>query len=790
MTPPADLKLALRQLQKAPGFTAAAVLTLALGIGANTAMFSVVDAVLLRPLPFDDPGQVVHVWETSKPGQGNSVSVGVFRDWARHTTAFESIAAVAPGELNLAGDGEPERIGGLRMSPSGLSVLRAHPVLGRTFAPDEDQPGKNAVIVLTHELWKRRFGGDAGVVGRSVRMNGEPYTVIGVLPPAFLPWDGVEYVVPIVFRPEQLEQRDSHWLRVIGRLKPGVDPARAHQDLVAVSQPYRPLYPKWKEGWGITVRPMHEQLTRDVRPTLLVLLGAVGLVLLIACANVANLLLARAAERQKEVAVRLSLGATRGRIVRQLLAESLVLALAGAAAGLALAFAATAAIRAASAAGLPRASEIAVDWRVLGFAVLVSLGTALVFGLVPALQASRPDLNAALVEGGRANTGGRTRTRHALVVAEVAVALVLLAGAGLLVNSFVRILNVPPGFDPRNGLALQLTMAGRQYPPQARAAVMERMLERVRAIPGVEAAGSVTTLPLTWPMDTLIRLAGREGPHDGRFSCDFDYVDAESFRALGIPLTRGRLFDAHDAAAEARVAMVNETFVRTHFPSQDPLGRFFSEGDKQWQIVGVVGDVRLRTLADPVRPLLYRPLAFGWSPARRLVVRTAGTPLAFVEPVRRALLAVEPDLPVANPQSLEDVVAASVAQRRLVLAVLGFFAASALLLAGVGLYGVVACTVSQRTREIGIRMAVGAPRRAVLGLFLRQGARLTGLGIVLGLVGAVALTRLLASQLYGVEPTDPATFAIVAGLLLLVALGASFLPARRAAAVDPIDALR
>ena len=786
----ADLRLAVRQLRKAPAFTAAAVLTLSLGIGANTAMFSVVDAVLLRALPFDDPGQVVHVWEAPQPGQGNSVSVGVFRDWARHTTAFESLAAVAPGELNLAGDGEPERISGLRMSPSGLQVLRARPVLGRTFAPDEDQPGKNTVIVLTHELWKRRFGGDPGIVGRSLRLNGEPYTVIGVLPPAFLPWEGIEYVVPIVFRPEALEQRDSHWLRVIGRLKPGVDPARAHQDLVAVSQPYRHLYPKWKEHWGLTVRPMHDELTRDIRPVLLVLLGAVGLVLLIACANVANLLLARAAERQKEIAVRLSLGATRGRIVGQLLAESLVLALAGAVAGLALAFTATAAIRAAAAAHLPRASQIAVDWRVLGFAMLVSLATAIVFGLVPALQASRPDLNATLVEGGRANTGARNRTRHVLVVAEVATALVLLAGAGLLVNSFVRLQNVPPGFDPRRALALQITMSGPRYPLPARAAAMERMLERVRAIPGVEAAGSVTTLPLTWPMDTLVRLAGREGPHDGRFSCDFDYVDAESFRALGIPLTRGRLFDAMDAAALARVAVVNETFVRTHFPNQEPVGQFFSEGDQQWQIVGVVGDVRLRDLAERIRPTLYRPLAFGWSPARRLVVRTAGSPQAFVEPIRRAILAVEPELPIANPQSLEKLVAASVAQRRLVLAVLGFFAASALLLAGIGLYGVVACTVAQRTREIGIRMAIGAPRRAVLGLFLRQGARLTGLGIVLGLLGAIALTRLLGSQLYGVEPTDPATFAAVAGVLLIVALSASFLPARRAAAVDPMTALR
>jgi putative ABC transport system permease protein len=791
MTTPADARLALRQLRKAPGFTVAAILTLALGIGANTAMFSVVDAVLLRALPFDDPGQVVHVWEAPKPGQANSVSVGVFRDWARHATAFDAIAAVAPGELNLAGDGEPERLSGLRMSPSGLRVLRARPVVGRIFAPDEDQPGKNAVIVLTHELWTRRFGGDPGVVGRSLRLNGEPWTVIGVLPRAFLPWDGVEYVVPLVFRDAELEERGSHWLRVIGRLKPGLGPARAEADLLTVAQSYRQLYPKWKQDWGVSVRPMHEQLTREVRPMLLVLLGAVGLVLLIACANVANLLLARAAERQKEVAVRLSLGATRARIVRQLLAESLVLALAGAAAGLGLAFAATAAIRGAARTGLPRAAEIAVDWRVLGFAVLVSLATALVFGLVPALQASRPDVNAALVEGGRANTGGRSRTRHALVVAEVATALVLLAGAGLLVNSFVRLLNVPPGFDPRQTIALQLTMSGRGYPdPATRAAVMERILERVRSVPGVEAAGSVTTLPLTWPMDTLVRLAGREGPHDGRFSSDFDYVDGESFRALGIPLMRGRLFDTRDAAAQAKVAVVNEAFALTLFPGRDPLGQFIGEGQEQWQIVGVVGDVRVRGLGEAIRPLFYRPLAFGWFPGRRLVVRTAGPPHAFVEPIRRAILAVEPELPVANPQSLEELVAASVGQRRLVLAVLGFFAASALLLAGVGLYGVVACTVSQRTREIGIRMAVGAPRRAVVGLFLRQGARLTGLGIALGLLGGAALTRLLASQLYGVKATDPLTFAAVSAVLLLVALAASFLPARRAAAVDPVNALR
>ncbi len=787
-----DLKFAVRQLRKAPGFTLAAVATLALGIGANTTMFSVVDAVLLRALPYDDPGQLVSVFEAPQPGRRNSVSVGVFRDWARNAKTFEGLAAFTSVDMNLTGAGEPQRINGYRMSPNGLALLRARPIVGRTFAPDEDQPGKNTVVVLTYGLWQRLFGGDPGAIGRSLQLNGVSYTVIGVLPHAWLPSDKPEFVVPFVFPKEQLEQRDSHFLNVIGRLAPGIDTVRGQQDLLAVVDSVKALYPIWKQNWGATVVLMHEQLTGDVKPMLLVLLGAVALVLLIACANVANLLLARAAARQKELAVRLSLGASRGRVVRQLLVESLLLAVAGAVLGLALALAATPWIRSAGAAGSPRVQEIGVDWRVLGFAVFVSMLTAVVFGLAPALSASRPDLNETLKGGGRGSTQGRSRARQALIVSQVALALVLLVGAGLLVNSFVRLLDVPPGFEPRGALALSVSLPESKYPDaERRAAMTELLLERIRAMPGVESAGVSQVLPLTRPPDQLIEIPGRHGPANGAFSADLDFVVADTFRALGIPLVRGRLIDERDAAAKAQVAVVNEAFVRTHFPLEDPIGKGFDQGGKRWQIVGVVGDVRYRGLAERIRPMFFRPLVFSNSATRRLVVRTTGVaPSALVEPIRKAVLAVDPDQPIAGAQSLEEVVAASVAQRRLALSVLALFAASAVLLAALGLYSVISYTVAQRTREIGIRMAVGASRRAVQALFVRQGLRLAGLGIVVGLAGGVALTRLLATQLYGVEPTDPATFAAVAGILALVAALASLLPARRAAKVEPMRALR
>jgi predicted permease len=786
-----DVANAFRQLRQAPGFTAAAVLTLALGIGANTTMFSVVDAVLLRALPYDEPGRLVMAFEAGKPGQRNSVSAGVFRDWARSATAFEGLAAIADTAMNLTGGGEPERITGLRMSPGGLALLRARPLLGRVFATDEDQPGKDRVVVLAEGLWRRRFGGDPALVGREVRLNGEPYTVVGVLPRGFLPTAEPEFVVPLVFAADQLEQRGSHWLSVLGRLEPDATVAQGEQDLQAVTDSVRSLLPAWKKEWGVTLVPLAEQLTGDVRPILLVLLGAVGLVLLIACANVANLVLARAQAREKEIAVRLAMGAGRGRVVRMLLSESLLLALCGAVLGIGLALVGTAAIRQAADSSLPRAAAIAVDGRLLAFATGLSLLTTLVFGLVPALQASRPVLNDALKDAGRNITGGRSRTRSVLIVSEVALALVLLAGAGLLLTSFTRLLDVPVGFEPRQALSLRVSFADAKYPDdEGRLAAVERIIESVRRLPGVEAVGAATNLPLTRPFDTLITIPGRQGPADGAYPCDFDYVAPGYFAALRIPLTRGRLFDAHDAAARSRLAVVNETFAKTHFPGAEPVGQVIADGKNQWEIVGVVGDVRHRGLASRLRPTLYRPHVFGAFSNRVLVVRTVPPPRTLIEPIRKAILAVDPDLPVSNVKSLEEVAAASVAQRRLVLTVLSLFAGAAVLLAAVGLYGVIAYSVSQRTREIGLRMAVGARRRDVLALFVRQGAHLAGLGIVLGTGAALGLTRLLASQLYGVEATDPLTLASVAAVLLVVAVAASLLPARRATKVDPMQALR
>ena len=762
------------------------------GIGGNTAMFSAVNGVLLRSLPYDEPGRLVHVWEAGRPGQRNSVSAGVFTDWSRQATAFEGLAAFAGIDLNLTGGGAPERVSGLRMSPGGLALLRARPVLGRTFAPDEGEPGKDKVVVLTHAFWRRRFGSAPDVVGRTVRFNGESYTVVGVLAGGFLPSREPEFVVPLRFEPAQTEQRTNHWLSVVGRLKPGMDLARARADLLAVSDRFRPLYPAWKQDWTLTVVPMHEQITGDIRPILLVLLGAVSLVLLIACANVANLLLARAWVRQREIAIRLAVGASRARVIRQLLAESVVLALAGAAVGLVFAFAATSALRDASSASLPRAQEIAVDGRVLAFTVFVSITTGIVFGLVPALQASRTDLTASLKDGGgRGSTPARSRTRGALVVSEVALALVLLTGAGLLVNSFVRLLNVPPGFDPRGALAVQMSLPVEKYAErERRAAFTEDVLARIEALPGVEAAGAIVRLPLAnRPTDTLITIPGRRGPADGAYPCDFDFTNAGFFRAMRIPLVRGRLFDAPDASAH--VAIVNEAFVRMHFPDGDAVGKGFGEGGATWQIVGVVGDVHMRGLAAPVRPMMYRPLAIAPFPERTVVVRTSAPPRALIEPIRQAILDVDPEQPVANARTLEEVVAA-----------LGGAAPAR---AGGARPVRRGCAAPRGDRPLRRRRVRGLAadardRRADGGGReparragpLRRPGDAPGRGAAScwgprAPPGSRGSSRASSTAC---EPTDPATFASVAALLSAATLAACWLPARRAARLDPMNALR
>ena len=791
-----DLKFAIRQLLKNPGFTAVAVLTLALGIGANTAIFSVVDGVLLKPLHYDQPGQLVQVWEAPSPGKRNSVSPGVFLDWKQQSVTFDSLAAFNNADLNLTGTGEPERLNGLRMSARGLDVLRARPLLGRTFAPGEDQPGQDKVVVLTHRLWQRRFGGETNAIGHTIRLNEETYSIIGVLPPEFLPFPDREFVIPYVFDPSWANKRDGHWLRVLGRVKPNVTIEQGQAELNAISERSRALYPVWKKDWGATVVPMREQITGAIKPTLLVLLGAVGCVLLIACANVANLLLAKASARQKEMAIRSALGASRWRVVRQLLAESVLLSLVGGLVGLLLAFWGVGALNQLGAVNMPRAHEVSLDIRVLGFALFVSFLTGIAFGLAPAAQASKRDLNANLKEGGRGSPGGdRNRVRSGLIVSEVALALILLVGAGLLLNSFVRLSKVSPGFNPQQALAMQLSLSEKKYADDARrTAFFAQIVERIEALPGVAAAGLSLTLPLAdVPPDAFFTISGRVGGPQPGYAADFDFCTPHYFRAMGIPLTRGRLFEERDVASAARVAIINEALARQYFPNEDPLGQHFTLENDTWEIVGIVGDVRLRGLAETVRPLFYRPQSFGWAYWNirgNLVVRTSVAPRGMAESIRQAILGVDPDQPVTNVRTMEDVIAASVLQRRFILMLLGLFAAAALLLAAIGLYGVIAYAVSQRTREIGIRIALGATRSDVLGLVLRGGMQLAAIGILLGVVGALGLTRVLINQLYEIKPTDPLTFVGVSLVLLFVALFASWLPARRASRVDPMEALR
>ncbi|MBX3733769.1 MAG: ABC transporter permease [Verrucomicrobiae bacterium] len=794
-----DLKFACRQLLKNPGFTAVAVLTLALGIGATTAVFSIVDSVLLKRLPYDEPGQLVQVWEAPGPGQRNWVSPGAFLDWKEHGNFFEDLSLLDGRELNLTGEGEPERVSGLGMSASGLKILRARPVLGRGFAPDEDQPGKDQVVVLGHGFWQRRFGGDVSVVGRTIQLNDQSHTVIGVLAPTALPWGPSDFVVPIAVGPSAVNERGSHWLQAFGRLKPGETVERAETELSAVAAQLRPLYPAWKQGWGATLVPLHEQITGDTKPTLLVLFGAVGCVLLIACSNVANLLLAKSSGRQKEMAVRAALGAGRWRIVRQLLTESVLLSLAGASLGLLLALWGVEMVKHLNAVNLPRAGELGLDLRMLGFAMLVSLLAAVVFGLVPALQTSRINLNDMLKDGARtSSTGPRNRVRSGLIIAEVALSLVLLVGAGLLLNSFVRLAHVPPGINPQNVLTMQVSLPEKKYPDAARRTdFFERALERIGALPGVEAAGVVGKRPVRGgSMDTTFTIAGRSDAPPTGHGVDFDFCTPYYFQAAGIPLRKGRPFAWSDKVGSPRVVIINEALARQHFPNQDPLGQRIhldvatGNLDEGWEIVGVVGDVRQHGLGKEVRSCVYRPQAYSFMGSGNLLVRTAIAPLALAETVRKAVLEIDPDQPVANIQTMENAIAGSLSQQRFVLVLLAGFAGAALLLAAIGLYGIIAYAVTQRTREIGIRMALGASRRDVLGLVVSHGMKLAAVGLVLGLAGAFGLTRVLVRMLYEVKPTDPATFAGVSLVLLGVALFACWLPARRAARVDPMVALR
>jgi len=795
-----DLRFGARVLARSPGFTAVAVLSLALGIGANAAIFSLVEAVLLRPLPFREPERLVMVWEdASQVGfPRNTPAPANYADWKAQNQVFEGMAAIRYRSYNLTGDGEPEKINAQAVTADFFPLLGISPAPGRNFLPEEDRPGAGRVVIVGHGLWQQRFGSDPGVVGQELLLDGQKYTIVGVAPAGFqfLATDTALWV-PIAFSPQDLATRTSHNLTVLARLKPGVTPQQAHADVGAITERIARDYPDQARDLRAFVLPLREQLAGQVSRALIVLLVAVGCVLLIACANVANLLLAHAAARGKEIAVRAALGAGRARIVRQLLTESLLLALAGALCGLLLAEASMTFLKQLIPEGMTALTGVRIDLRVLGYTVLVSLGAGIVFGLAPALQAARLDLNEALKQGsGRAILGGHRRLRGALVVAEVALALVLLIGAGLMIRTIVRLQGLDPGFRPEKVMTLKTALSRQKYGElPRRAAFYREVLERVRALPGVAAAGYTTSVPLVWrggtngfTVEGQPRAPGRDANHR--------QISPDYFRTMGIPLRAGRIFDEHDGPNALPVAMINETMAGKFWPGGEALGKRFKLGgpDAPWMtVVGIVGDVRQMGLDVPVKAEMYFPyqqIDMFWAAPTFLAIRSAGDPADLVAAVRREVRAVDPDQPISDVRTMEEILGREVAPRRLQMTLLAGFAGLALLLASLGIYGVISYAVSQRTPEIGIRMALGARPRDVLGMVVGGGLRLAALGVGIGLAAALALTRVMASLLYGVSTTDPLTFVSIPLLLLAVALAASYLPARRALRVDPVAALR
>ncbi|HWS54894.1 MAG TPA: ABC transporter permease [Pyrinomonadaceae bacterium] len=802
-----DLRYGLRVLVKNPGFTAVAVVALALGIGANSAIFSVVNAVLLRPLPYKDPGRLVMVWEdnTSKGYPRDTPAPANFVDWRDQSQVFEGVAALAHESFNLTGAGEPERLDGRRVSAGLFPMLGVEPQLGRAFTPEEDQPGGARAVVLSHGLWQRRFGSDPKVIGTALTLNGTSHTVVGVMPQGFeIPGHtgrADELIVPIAFTQQEAASRSRHFLMVLARLKPGVTLEQAQAEMNTIAARLQQQYPNTNTGVGAAVVSLHEQMVGDIRPALLVLLGAVGFVLLVACANVANLLLARAAARQKEIALRVALGASRARLIRQFLTESILLAALGGVVGLLLSVWGVNLLKAFIPEGISQAKAIAIDAKVLGFTLLISLLTGLIFGLAPATQASSFNLNETLKEGGRDSaTGGRgNRIRSLLVVAEVAVSLVLLIGAGLLINSFLRLRSVDPGFRADNLLTMRVVLPDLKYPDQARrSAFYAEVVRRVGALPGVQSAAVTNWIPLVRQGDSMgISVEGQPDPGPGQNpSVVTRVVSPDYFRTMGMRLTQGRGFGEQDKPDAPPVVIVSEAMARRFWPNQDPLGKRIKSGSLSaptpWvEVVGVVNDVRQFELNAEPRPQMYvpyeQPVFFRPS---NLVVRTEVEPGSLAATVRQTVWEVDKDQPVSNISTMEEVLSDSIARQRFSMLLLAVFAGVALLLAAVGIYGVMSYTVAQRTHEIGIRMALGAQKRDVLKLAVGQGLKLVLVGVVIGLVASLALTRVMSSLLFGVSATDPATLVVISLVLIGVALLASYIPARRAAKVDPMIALR
>ena len=795
-----DLRYAARTQVKNPAFTIVAVIALALGIGANTAIFSVVNTVLLRPLPYKDPDRLVLVWEdNTKQGYPRDTPTAAnFIDWRDQNQVFEGMAAFTPDNFNLTGIGDPERLQGRRISASVFQLLGVDPQIGRVFTSAEDQPGSERVVLLSYGLWQRRFGGDSSIVGKALSLNGRSYTVVGVMPAGFqFPSSADQVWVPIAFTPEEAADRTTHYLKVLARLKPGVMLSQAQTDMSTIATRLQQQYPQSNTDVGAVVTPLQEYFVGDIKPALLILLGAVALVLLIACANVANLLLARAAVRQKEIAVRVALGARRWRLIRQFLTESVMLSTMGGVVGLVIAYGGLILLRSFIPENISQARQISIDFKVLGFTLFVSVATGVIFGLAPAIQAVRFNQSETLKEGGRdAATGGSgKRLRSLLVTVEVAISLVLLIGAGLLINSFLRLRNVDPGFRVDHLLTMKIVLPMPKYEDaERRSAFYQELVQRVEALAGVRSAA----VTYSEGSSIVIRIEGRPEPAPGEQQpiVVTTIISPEYFDTMGIPLLKGRQITEQDTRTGPNVVVISETMARRYWPNEDAVGKRIALGPiktpRDWfQVVGVVKDIRQYGLTiDPEPRMYFSHKQTDFFPPQDLLVRTDVDPASVASTVRNAVWAIDKDQPVSNIETMEEVLTDSIARQRFSMLLLAIFAAVALVLAAVGIYGVMSYSVAQRTHEIGIRMALGAQTGAVLKLAVGYGMKLVLTGIVVGLVAAFALTRVMSTLLFGITATDPTTFTLISLLLVLVAALASYIPARRATKVDPIIALR
>jgi putative ABC transport system permease protein len=812
-----DIRYSVRSLIKTPGFTAVAVIVLALGIGANTAIFTVVNAILLRPLPYPDSDKLVMLWETNPRFQIGidtlPVTHGNFMDWREQNSVFEYVSALGVGRWNLTGAGEPDRISGASVSPNFFRLMGTEPKPGRAFLDDEDRSGAGKVVVISHSLWQRRFAGQADVIGKPMTLDGESYTVIGVAPEGFqfpraneLPFFVGVATQTDLWRPMTLtddfvnKKRANHQLCVIAELRPGVTREQAQTEMTAIAERLEQSHPDSNQGIGVKVVPLNEQVVGNVRAALLVLMGAVAFVLLIACANVANLLLARSSARQKEIAIRTALGASRRRIVRQLLTEALLLSMTAAVIGTLLSLWGVKAMLSLSHNNLPRVSEISVDVRVLGFTVGIALLTSVLFGLIPALQASKINLSESLKEGSRGLPGGRrsNQVRSLLVIAEVALSLVLLIGAGLMIRSLASLLKVDPGFKADSTLTMHIALLGSKYPgANQQIAFFEEVTHRVETLPGVQSVGLISSAPLSGGVYAGgFSIEGRVLTSEtDELVADRRMISPEYFNALGIPLLKGRGFSDRDDQASPGVAIVSESWARRFLPNEDPIDKRVKLGGRDstrpWlSIVGIAGDVRDTALESDARPCVYIPYPQFPSSGMTLVVRTAFEPTPLISAIRDEVWTVDKDQPLTEVKTMDQYLADSVSPRRFNAMLLAIFASLALVLASVGIYGVISYSVTQRIHEIGIRVALGAESLDVIKLVVGRGMALVVVGVVIGLAGALALSRVMTSLLYGVSATDPVTFAVVSVLLVAVALLASYIPARRATKVDPMIALR